>query len=152
MTWWVTEILSHSTACIKVTECQQWNNCEGRPAVRDRRLEKLHQLLWICGVGPGRGHHLSRPQEGHLQSHGVVVEDKHLVLFLPQVLQSHLWVEGSGAGGYKGRHGKRWQKVGKRGELLLCWMSGRIVVNRNNWIKLPDAIIIKQLCSILGSE
>ena len=147
MTWRVTEIVSQSTVRIKETECQQWNNCEGRPAVRDRRLEELHQLLWICGVGPGRGHHLSRPQEGHLQSHGVVVEDKYLVLLLPQVLQSHLWVEGSGAGSYKERHGRR-----RHSELLLCWMSGRIVVNRNNWIKLPDAIIIKRLCSIFGSE
>lgn len=64
----------------------QKNECQSRPAVSDGRLEKLDQLLWVCRVGPGRGHHLARPQERHLQGHGVVVEDKHLVLLLPQIL------------------------------------------------------------------
>lgn len=36
------------------------------------------------------------PQEGHLQGHGVVVEDKHLILLLPQILQSHLGMEEGG--------------------------------------------------------
>lgn len=71
------------------------SKCRGRPAVSDRCLEKLNELLWICGVGPRGRHHLARPQEGHLQSHGVVVEDKHLVLLFPQILQSHLEEGGS---------------------------------------------------------
>lgn len=78
----------------------QRGKCSGWPAISDRRLEELDQFLWVCGVGPGRRHHLSRPQEGHLQGHGVVVEDQHLVLLLPQILQSHLGTEGRTVKGF----------------------------------------------------
>lgn len=90
-----TEVLSHLTPSIKDIEYPQWDKCIGWPAVSDRRLEKLNQLLWVSGVGPRSRHHLAWPQEGHFQGHGVVVEDEHLVLLLPQILQSHLG-EGEG--------------------------------------------------------
>lgn len=61
-----------------------------KPAIGYRCLQKLNQLLWVGGIGPRRRHHLAWPEEGHLQRHGVVVEHKHLVLLLPQILQSDL--------------------------------------------------------------
>lgn len=62
---------------------RHWIHGLNVPAVSDRCLQKLNQLLWVSGVGPRRRHHLAWPQEGHLQGHGMVVEDKHLVLLLP---------------------------------------------------------------------
>ena len=60
------------------------------PAVGHWRLQELDELVCVGGVGPGRRHHLAGPQEGHLQGHGVVVEDQHLVLLLPEVLEADL--------------------------------------------------------------
>lgn len=61
-----------------------------KPAISYRCLQELKQLLWVGGVGPRSRHHLTWPEEGHLQRHGVVVENQHLVLLLPQILQSDL--------------------------------------------------------------
>ena len=97
----------------------QGNKCRGWPAVSDRRLQELNQLLWVSGVGPGSGHHLAWPQEGHFQSHGVVVEDQHLILLLPQVLQSHLGMvrdRCSGEQEVMGRDNAKWQKKRKGNE------------------------------------
>lgn len=63
----------------------------------DGRLKEQNQFFRVCGVGPGRWHHLPGPEEGHLQSHGTVVEDQHLVVLLPQVMQTHFLRKNRGA-------------------------------------------------------
>lgn len=77
--WETQQILPDFFLCVADTGFMNINV----PAVSDRCLQKLNQLLRVSGVGPGRRHHLAWPQEGHLQGHGMVVEDKHLVLLFP---------------------------------------------------------------------